>query len=131
MARICVDILAHRYAPWLQLWAEGKTVNEIAAAVGKPTGTVGPKISELRARYGWFPRRSETPGKKPRTGEAKEQRETVLAEKYSRIRQLWDEGHSTSQIAKMVGKPLGTISPMIVRYRRRYGWFNKRTHHET
>jgi len=48
----------HRYLVWRDLWADGKSIADIAAIMGTTVGTVGVRIAEIRKKFpDWFPYR--------------------------------------------------------------------------
>ena len=48
----------HRYLVWRDLWAQGKSIADIAAIMQTTVGTVGVRIAEIRKKFpSWFPYR--------------------------------------------------------------------------
>jgi hypothetical protein len=113
--------LEAKYGPWRKMWARQMTYRAISEEVRKTPAAVQCTISNLRARYGWFPLRG-TPIEFRPVRQTTPAPKEVLA-RYGRWNRLWDQGFSAVEIAGKVGLAIDTVRQRITKLRQAHGMF--------
>jgi len=99
--------LAHEIA----LWKEGKTPEEIAAAVKRTVPAVAGSIHSKRTRH-LFPRRQFDPA----AGNEPKRTDKVAPEiRYAKLISLWNAGKTIPEIADETGRSEGNVAGLILR----------------